>query len=59
MSEEADYIAQNYGHCAMGAYCTCLKKGWRGRFCPQWRPVAARSWDELREIYCSTAMPTR
>jgi len=50
VSDEADYIAQNYGHCAMGDYCTCLKKGWRGRFCPQWRPVAARTWDELKEL---------
>lgn len=43
----AEYIADNYGTCR-AVKCRCLKHGWRGRDCPQWDPVAARNWDELK-----------
>ena len=49
MASEADHIADNYGHCVLDANCTCLKKGWRGRLCQNWRPVTARTWEELRD----------
>lgn len=47
---EADYIADNYGQCAL-ATCACLQPHhpWLGRGCPHWRPVAARSMNEMRE----------
>lgn len=58
-NELADYIADNYGSCERGADCYwgrdgagrfngCLRVGWRGRDCENWRPVEARTWDELK-----------
>lgn len=62
----ADYIAENYGTCdrdkpeqndcywgkdALGRWNGCLRTVWRGRRCPHWKPVAARTWDELRAFH--------
>jgi hypothetical protein len=45
----ADYIADHYGECIALHCCPCLRDGWRGRACPNWNPVAASNWEELRE----------
>ncbi len=44
----ADYIADNYGHCALPS-CRCLnsKRPWPGRGCPNWKPTKARDFREL------------
>ncbi len=46
----AGYIADNYGRCRVEP-CRCLRPGstWLGRACPNWKPVKARTWDELRD----------
>jgi hypothetical protein len=48
---EAEYIADNYGSCALEK-CLCLapRVPWLGRGCPHWRPAAARSLNELKEV---------
>jgi len=59
MSELADYIADHYGMCTLNP-CACLKEGWRGRRCPFWVPVNARTWEELHKvqrIYASAGAP--
>jgi hypothetical protein len=48
-AELADYIADHYGACTI-APCRCLRTLWLGRSCIHWRPVAARTWDELRSL---------
>ena len=49
-----DYVADNYGECSLER-CACLRTGWTGRGCQNWKPVQARDWDELlvemRRIY--------
>lgn len=61
MSDDlAEYIADHYGRCDREADCYhgkdgdgrfdgCLQVGWRGRSCHHWHPVAARTWDELKD----------
>lgn len=44
----AQYIADNYGRCTQ-TRCKCLKDGWLGCACPNWQPVKAATWEELRE----------
>jgi hypothetical protein len=48
----ADYIADNYGTCDLGALYVCLKSGnpWVGRGCRHWNPADARDWDEMRAL---------
>lgn len=57
----ASYIQDNYGICSRGSDCYlgkssvgyfngCLKVGWRGKACPYWQPVSARTWDEFRAM---------
>jgi hypothetical protein len=41
-----EYIADHYGIC-IADVCKCLKTGWMGRNCDNWRPVNAKNWDEL------------
>lgn len=50
---EAEYIADNYGHCALGSGCECLKPKhqWLGRACPNWRHVPAKTIEELRRSH--------
>lgn len=36
---ETAYIKEEYGSCNLGAKCSCLKTGWRGRACSEWVPV--------------------
>jgi hypothetical protein len=46
---EAEYIADNYGSCALEK-CPCLapRVPWLGRGCPHWQPAQAATFDELR-----------
>lgn len=48
----ADYIADHYGACGLDNNCECLKPGkpWLGRACAHWKPVEARTWEELIEL---------
>lgn len=50
MSEqEAEYIQENYGSCAVSP-CTCNKGGrWVGTICPNWRPIKEKSFKEVLE----------
>lgn len=41
-----EYIADNYGIC-IADVCMCLKTGWRGRNCDNWKAVNAKNCDEL------------
>lgn len=41
------YLAHNYGSCALGARCGCLKTGWIECGCKSWVPCGAKDWDEL------------
>lgn len=50
----ADYLLDNYGECELGSErCyhgpgpQCLKRGWRGRDCPHWKTLGARTLEEL------------
>lgn len=49
MTELAEYIADNYGVCRVEP-CDCLRYGWKGRMCRNWKPVEARNWEELRDL---------
>jgi len=44
----AQYIAHHYGRCRL-EHCRCLDM-WLGCACPNWEPVSAANWDELREL---------
>ena len=55
----AEYLLDNYGECALGsARCyhgpgpQCLKLGWRGRACENWKPLGARTLKDFR-LLCS------
>jgi len=54
------YIQSNYGKCVQSSDCACLKPGseWLGLACPNWRPVKASSWDELRQEMQSSSAPS-
>lgn len=45
-----DYIKDNYGSCSLAEDCICLRKGMRGRSCPNWEPTEATDWEGLRAI---------
>ena len=54
----ADYLLDTYGECELGSgRCyhgpgpRCLRTGWRGRECPHWKTLDARTLDELRTKY--------
>lgn len=44
------YLADNYGHCALGTNCECLKsrREWLGTLCPHWQPLGAMNWEDLK-----------
>lgn len=46
----AAYIADNYGTCALRGACLCRRPGrpWMGRACRNWKPVAWRTFEEMR-----------
>ena len=46
----ADYWLDNYGTCTI-APCTCLKDGWLGRRCGNWKPLGVRSLAALLAIH--------
>jgi hypothetical protein len=50
---EAEYIADNYGACALLGKCVCLRPDmpWLGRGCSSWRPVSAKTFQEMQESY--------
>lgn len=45
------YLLDNYGICTRDADCQCLKPSrlWLGRGCPNWRPLGATNFDQLKE----------
>lgn len=51
MTDLAEYLANNYGTCALDGGCTCLRtpNSWEGKTCRSWRPTPARNWKELKE----------
>jgi hypothetical protein len=56
----ANYLLDNYGACELGsAQCyhgpgpQCLKRGWRGRACENWKPLGARTLEEFLSLLCS------
>lgn len=51
---DAAYFLDHYGECtALPAKpCVCLRAGWQGRDCPNWKPWGVRSADELM-VYAS------
>jgi hypothetical protein len=59
--ELADYIADNYGTCDLGASCVCLKSSqpWLGRACRHWHPADARDRDEITRRLCGCACKQR
>jgi len=58
----SEYIADFYGTCRLPR-CKCNDRedpvGWRGRMCPNWQPVPATNWEELREWLEANADPRR
>jgi hypothetical protein len=54
----SDYIADHYGTCTSNL-CKCLFPGhsWLGRACPNWRPVKAKTWEELYEHFAERHLP--
>src|SRR5258706_2811578 len=54
----SDYIADNYGTCALdGCRCIGTDRIWLGRACPHWRPVEASTWGEFTALL--TPRPAR
>lgn len=49
MPPETEYLLDYYGACALER-CVCNKPRhrWLGRGCPSWRPLGAKTWEELR-----------
>lgn len=47
VAEIAEYIADNYGECSVEP-CICLKTGWIGTACFNWKPTRAVNMEELR-----------
>lgn len=47
----AEYLADNYGECIKLPDCECHKQHvWLGRRCANWKPIGARSWEELKAM---------
>lgn len=42
-----EYFLDHYGLCAIQP-CACLRDGWRGRGCINWKPLGVTSHKELR-----------
>jgi hypothetical protein len=46
-----NYWLNNYGACKLESpNCICLKKGWKGQYCPHWKPLGAKTLEELKKI---------
>ena len=42
------YFLDNYGRCIV-LICACSMNGWLGQNCFNWRPLGARSWNDLSQ----------
>ena len=45
------YFLNFYGKCELNT-CSCLNQnngGWRGTWCPNWKPNGSTSWNEMIE----------
>ena len=47
----AEMLAHNYGTCLASTACKCLKTGWLGTGCPNWRPLQSKTYaDMIKEM---------
>lgn len=49
---DSDYYLNNYGTCSITP-CSCLKTGWLGTLCYNWKPLGVKSLEELTQHFNS------
>lgn len=53
-----EYFLDRYGSCAIRP-CVCLRDGWKGRDCLNWRTLCITSHTELLRRFLATQSPDR